>query len=70
MQQHFIPLFEDFQHVVVQVLVQGHGLVMLVLLIVHTRVPRETGGIIVHDFNATSIAPAPIGLGSILLILI
>lgn len=70
LQQHFIPLLEDFQHVVVQILVQGHSLVVLVLLVVHARVPREAGGIIVQDYTATSIAPAPTGLGSILLILV
>lgn len=40
LQQHLVPLLEDFKHVVVKVLVQGDVLVVLVVRVVDAHAPR------------------------------
>ena len=62
LQEHLVSLFEYYHHVVVQILVQGHRFVMLVLRIVYAHVTRERRGVVVEGLTAAPIAPTSVGL--------
>ena len=67
LQQHFVPLLEYFKHVVVQILVQRHVLMMLILGIIdaHAAGIACPGAVVVaavvQEFAAASPATCPDG---------